>query len=218
MRWHLIVSFYISCLPPLVPMIIFVAALGLPLDGILIDCLYHCDGGLGYLPRGKKSVLHVENGTLPYILKQVSLLPAPKTEILISLLFSNFFSRSPYYLLFPFSPCFLITPLGALARAFQYTPKNGQNNHLTFWIYHFCKDCEVFRGPLRPPWGSMKLIFTGYIHLVSLEKFHHKPMGMYDGGLYPLLYIPIRRAYKYCSPMVTLIIIIDNMIEKVSFR
>ncbi len=30
---------------------------------------------------------------------------------------------------------------------------------------------------VRPPWGSVKLIFTNFIlNPVSLEQFHHKPM------------------------------------------
>ncbi len=38
---------------------------------------------------------------------------------------------------------------------------------------------------LRPPWGggSVKLIFTNLTNLMSLEQLHHKPMGMYGGGL-----------------------------------
>ena len=35
---------------------------------------------------------------------------------------------------------------------------------------------------LRPPRGSVKLIFTKVINCVSLEQLHHKPMEIYDGG------------------------------------
>ncbi len=36
---------------------------------------------------------------------------------------------------------------------------------------------------LRPQRGSVKLIFTKLTNIVSLEQSHHKPMGMYGGGL-----------------------------------
>ncbi len=32
----------------------------------------------------------------------------------------------------------------------------------------------------------MKLIFIDFLHLVSLEQFHDKPMGIHDGGLLKL--------------------------------
>ncbi len=49
-------------------------------------------------------------------------------------------------------------------------------NHITLiWTYTAC--C------LRPPWGSLKLILTELINLVSLEQCHHKPMAIYSGGL-----------------------------------
>ncbi len=36
---------------------------------------------------------------------------------------------------------------------------------------------------LRPPRGSLKLIFTKLMNHVSSDQCHHKPMGMYGGGL-----------------------------------
>ncbi len=45
---------------------------------------------------------------------------------------------------------------------------------------------QVRDTPLRPPRGSVNLILTKFIHLVSLEQFHHKPMGMYAGGVLKL--------------------------------
>ena len=36
---------------------------------------------------------------------------------------------------------------------------------------------------LRPPWGSVKLIFTKFINLVVFEQCHHIDMEMYAGGL-----------------------------------
>ncbi len=36
---------------------------------------------------------------------------------------------------------------------------------------------------LRPPRGSVKVVSTKFTDLVPMEQFHHKPMGMYDGGL-----------------------------------
>ena len=35
---------------------------------------------------------------------------------------------------------------------------------------------------LRPPRGSVKLIFPKVINCVSVEQFNHKPMEMYDDG------------------------------------
>ena len=43
------------------------------------------------------------------------------------------------------------------------------------WYSQVCK--------LRPPRGSLKLIRTNLTNLVSLEQFHHKPMGMNEGDL-----------------------------------
>ena len=40
---------------------------------------------------------------------------------------------------------------------------------------------------LRPPRGSIELIFTEPINPVSLEQFHHKPTGMYADG--PFMFI-----------------------------
>ncbi len=34
--------------------------------------------------------------------------------------------------------------------------------------------------------GSVKPIFTKLINLVPMEQFHHKPKGMYGGGLLEL--------------------------------
>ena len=42
------------------------------------------------------------------------------------------------------------------------------------------KTAKVILGCfLRPPRGSLELVFTKFINLVSLEPFHHKPMGRY---------------------------------------
>ena len=37
--------------------------------------------------------------------------------------------------------------------------------------------------PLRPPRG---VVSTKLTNLVSLEQYHHKPTGMYDGCLLPI--------------------------------
>ena len=35
----------------------------------------------------------------------------------------------------------------------------------------------------------MKLIFVGLKHFVSLDQFHHGPIGMYNGGLLKLILV-----------------------------
>ncbi len=43
---------------------------------------------------------------------------------------------------------------------------------------------SVYKFFYWPPRGSMKLVFIKLTNLVSLEQFHHKPIGMYDSGLW----------------------------------
>ncbi len=69
---------------------------------------------------------------------------------------------------------------------------------LTMVLFNGIKDCYLNilefsygeRKLLKPPQGggSENLIFTNLINIVRLEKFHHKPMEMYIGGVIHILY------------------------------
>ena len=41
----------------------------------------------------------------------------------------------------------------------------------------------VAPSTLRPPRGSLKLVFTKFVNFVPLGQCHHKPMGMYGGDI-----------------------------------
>ena len=44
--------------------------------------------------------------------------------------------------------------------------------------------------------GSIEFIFTKLINLVSLEQFHHKPMGMYADGHFMSI-LDTHEAYRF---------------------